>query len=74
LDEADGEIPYQIGESFVFFNAEETNERLDYSKQKIQAALDHLQERIAEIQKKHDQLKQSLYSKFGDNIGLETED
>lgn len=74
LDEADGPIAYQIGDSFVYFDADETNERLEYSKEQIQKALDGLQERIEEVQKKHDSLKASLYAKFGDNIGLETDE
>lgn len=74
IDESDGPIAYMIGESFVYFDSDEINERLEYSKEKIQTALDGLNERIVEIQKKHDQLKTSLYSKFGDNIGLEAEE
>ncbi|KAI6206819.1 putative bacteriochlorophyll 4-vinyl reductase [Aphelenchoides besseyi] len=74
LDETDGAVPFQVGESFVYFTPEETAERLEYSKDKIQKAIDDIQLRIEDTQQKHGELKASLYAKFGDNIGLETED
>lgn len=73
LDETDGNVPFQIGESFVLFTPEETSKRLEYSKDKIQSAIEELQKRITSIQVKHDSLKSSLYQKFGNNIGLESE-
>ncbi|KAI6239662.1 Prefoldin subunit 4-like protein [Aphelenchoides fujianensis] len=74
LDEADGSVPFQIGESFVYFTAEETAERLEYSKDKIQKAIDDLNTRIEETQRKYDGLKATLYGKFGNAIGLEVDE
>ena len=50
LDETDDNVPFQIGESFVFFTPTETVKRLEYSKEKIQNAIDELQKRIADTQ------------------------
>ncbi|KAI6206621.1 Prefoldin subunit 4 [Aphelenchoides besseyi] len=39
LDETDGAMPFQVGEPFANFTPEETAERLEYSKDKIQISL-----------------------------------
>lgn len=65
---------YQIGEVFVHFSSEETQERVEKAKLGVQEDLVRLRANSEEIKAILTNLKAKLYSRFGDNINLETED
>ena len=65
---------YQIGEVFVHFSNEETQERVEKAKLGVQEDLVKLRASSEEIKAILTTLKAKLYSRFGDNINLETED
>ncbi|KAL5467671.1 hypothetical protein EMCRGX_G031934 [Ephydatia muelleri] len=63
-----------IGEVFVHFSSEETQERVEKAKLGVQEDLVRLRANSEEIKAILTNLKAKLYSRFGDNINLETED
>ena len=67
-------VPYQIGEVFVHFSSEETQERVEKAKLDVQEDLVRLRASSVEIKAILINLKTKLYSRFGDSINLETED
>eukprot|EP00731_Ephydatia_muelleri_P025972 Em0018g72a len=64
----------EIGEVFVHFSSEETQERVEKAKLGVQEDLVRLRANSEEIKAILTNLKAKLYSRFGDNINLETED
>lgn len=62
---------YKIGDSFVSLPVSEVQEHLSASVEKIDAQVSAVEEKINNLHEEMQQLKASLYSRFGKQINLE---
>lgn len=74
LDEADDEIPYLVGEVFVYQSVEKTQECLEDAKSAKQKEIDDLKQKATDLKSTMNELKSQLYKKFGNHINLEAEE
>lgn len=70
LDE-DEKVQYKLGDVFVFLKVSKTLERVESDGKIINTKIDELESEIDTIDSQLNELKASLYSKFGKNINLE---
>eukprot|EP00741_Cyanophora_paradoxa_P021479 tig00021357_g20735.t1 len=66
-------VKYQMGEAFVDVKASVAQELVDKSKERVQGQVDTLVDSIASAKSKMEELKKTLYGKFGNAINLEEE-
>lgn len=67
----DEEVPYVIGECFVYLPKEQVEEKLEQGQRELQEQVDQLEEELKGIKVKMAELKTVLYGKFGNAINLE---
>ncbi|KAJ2597926.1 hypothetical protein GGF39_002851 [Coemansia sp. RSA 1721] len=70
LDE-DEPVLYKIGDAFVKIPLEDAQARLEKAKEDIDSCVDDLDSQITQISTEMDELKKTLYAKFGQAINLE---
>lgn len=69
--EGSGKIMLFIGESFVEASEEEVTEHCEKKQEEISQTISKLTKEEGEIVAKQNELKKTLYSRFGDSINLE---
>ncbi|CAJ0936907.1 unnamed protein product, partial [Mesorhabditis belari] len=74
LGDDDGQaIPYKIGQTFVHFDSDSINERLEKDKEQVETDVDEMKDKSKNLEEQMEKLKTNLYEKFGDHINLETD-
>ncbi|CAI4227542.1 unnamed protein product [Auanema sp. JU1783] len=74
LDSEDtASIPYKIGNTFIHLSEDDLNAKLETVKTELESDSDKKKEKSSGIAEELDQLKKTLYAKFGDRINLETD-
>jgi prefoldin subunit 4 len=73
LADEDEPVRYKIGDAFVHMNVTEATERIEKDSEKLGLQIEEVKQTIDNIQGKMNELKKSLYSKFGSAINLEKE-
>ncbi|KAG1248551.1 hypothetical protein G6F68_013751 [Rhizopus microsporus] len=73
LADEDEPVRYKIGDAFVHMNVTEATERIEKDSEKLGLQIEEVKQTIDNIQGKMNELKKSLYSKFGNAINLEKE-
>ncbi|CAI5448579.1 unnamed protein product [Caenorhabditis angaria] len=74
LDDADAaSIPLQIGLTFIHFDSDTLNDRLEKLKSEAEEVLGVKKARIDQVSSEMDNIRKVLYGKFGDRINLESE-
>ncbi|OJJ45569.1 hypothetical protein ASPZODRAFT_133407 [Penicilliopsis zonata CBS 506.65] len=71
LADEDELVPYKIGDSFFQLPLEEAQSLLSTSTDQIDSDVSRLEESLEEIREELQQLKVSLYARFGRSINLE---
>ncbi|KAJ8943789.1 hypothetical protein NQ318_012434 [Aromia moschata] len=74
LFDEDEQIPYLVGEVFIYQNTEKTQECLEEAKKRIQEEIDEVRSKSDEIRETMSDLKAHLYGKFGNHINLEADE
>ncbi|KAF7267449.1 prefoldin subunit 4 [Rhynchophorus ferrugineus] len=74
LFDDDEQIPYLIGEVFVYQDLDTTQKCLEDAKVKISDEISNLKSKSEEIKDQMTELKAHLYGKFGSHINLEADD
>ncbi|XP_056633093.1 probable prefoldin subunit 4 [Diorhabda sublineata] len=74
LFDDDEQIPYLVGEVFIFQNVEKTQKCLEETKNKIDEEIKHLKLKSSEVKETMSDLKSYLYGKFGSHINLEADE
>ncbi|CAG9767821.1 unnamed protein product [Ceutorhynchus assimilis] len=74
LFDDDEEIPYLVGEVFIYQNLEKTQKCLEEAKEKNEKEIAALHKKSDDIRDQMDELKGHLYGKFGSHINLEADD
>mmetsp|Transcript_11423 Transcript_11423/g.19938 ORF Transcript_11423/g.19938 Transcript_11423/m.19938 type:complete len:130 (-) Transcript_11423:511-900(-) len=69
----DDPVKYMVGDSFVNLTAAGATELLEELKSKLEKGVEQIDENISEIKRHMQQMKISLYAKFGTSINLEEE-
>ncbi|KAI9838122.1 MAG: hypothetical protein M1819_006278 [Sarea resinae] len=72
LADEDDLVPYKLGDSFVHLRLPEVQERLSSATDKIELDVTALEDKLGDIREEMQQLKVSLYARFGRSINLET--
>ncbi len=72
LDDSDA-VPFKIGDSFIEYNSDSVQQKIEAEKEKLQAEIKELLKREEDVNKEMAKLKVELYGKFGNNINLEPE-
>ncbi|KAJ5088604.1 hypothetical protein N7456_012220 [Penicillium angulare] len=72
LADEDELVPYKIGDSFFQLPLAEAQSMLSTSTEQIDTDVSKLEESIGELREELQQLKVSLYARFGRSINLET--
>ncbi|KAK2865477.1 hypothetical protein FQN49_003531 [Arthroderma sp. PD_2] len=74
LDLADEDIPvpYKIGDSFMSLPLSEAQDMLAASTEKIDKEVSEVEEKLGALKEETQELKISLYARFGKSINLET--
>ncbi|XP_065162648.1 probable prefoldin subunit 4 [Atheta coriaria] len=67
-------IPYLVGEVFVYQNLEKTKACLEEDKKAIQVEMDQLKEESNKTREIMSDLKSHLYGRFGSHINLEPDE
>ena len=70
LDE-DEKVQYKLGDVFVFITVEKALQRIESDNSTLSNKMESLESEIDSIDSQLNELKASLYSKFGKNINLE---
>lgn len=70
----DEQIPYLVGEVFIYQDIQKTQVCLEESKRKTETDIAGLKSKAAEIKELMSDLKSYLYGKFGSNINLEADE
>ncbi|KAG5894099.1 hypothetical protein JTB14_003955 [Gonioctena quinquepunctata] len=68
------QIPYLVGEVFIYHNVEKTQLALDEAKRKIDEEIKDLKVKSGDIKDTMSELKSHLYGKFGSHINLEADE
>ncbi|PGH28236.1 hypothetical protein AJ80_00127 [Polytolypa hystricis UAMH7299] len=72
LADEDELVPYKVGDSFISLPLEEAQSLLTAATEQIDEDVTKLEESMGEIKEELQQLKVSLYARFGRSINLET--
>ncbi|MCJ1421548.1 hypothetical protein MMC32_007912 [Xylographa parallela] len=72
LADEDDKIPYKIGDSFISLPLPQVQELLSSLTEKIEEGVSTVEEKLSEIREEMQQLKVTLYARFGRSINLET--
>ncbi|ETN68955.1 hypothetical protein RB195_003348 [Necator americanus] len=73
LDEEDNDsIPFRIGQTFVHFDSDSMTSKLDQLREETEQKIKQLTDENDSSQKEMENLKRTLYAKFGDRINLES--
>ncbi|MCJ1359000.1 MAG: hypothetical protein MMC33_009000 [Icmadophila ericetorum] len=72
LADEDSKVPYKIGDSFLSLPVPEVQEMLASSITKIEEEVSGIEEKLSGIREEMQELKVSLYARFGKSINLET--
>ncbi|KAK9502378.1 hypothetical protein O3M35_011164 [Rhynocoris fuscipes] len=68
------QVPFLVGEVFLFQNLENTQKSLAEAKEKIQEDIKAIQSKSAQLTETMLDLKTQLYAKFGNHINLEPDE
>lgn len=72
LIDEDELINYKITDNaFIKMKQEDVVEKLEKDNEQLDVAIDELESKIIEVDERLSELKEALYTKFGDNINLE---
>ncbi|XP_030768091.1 probable prefoldin subunit 4 [Sitophilus oryzae] len=74
LFDDDEQIPYLVGEVFIYQDLETTQKCLEEAKEKISAEITALNTKSVGIKDQMSELKAHLYGKFGSHINLEADE
>ncbi|KDR16741.1 probable prefoldin subunit 4 [Zootermopsis nevadensis] len=74
LADSDKNIPFFMGEVFIYHGIEQTQKMLDEAKSRVQSEIEDLELKCAELRSIMSDMKTQLYAKFGNHINLEAED
>nr|SVE75518.1 EOG090X0JBP [Daphnia dolichocephala] len=74
VEDESAPIPFVVGEVFVHFNMEETKEKLEEAKNKVNKDIEAIEAECTNIKAMMSDLKTQLYAKFGNSINLEAEE
>ncbi|CAG9858274.1 unnamed protein product [Phyllotreta striolata] len=74
LMDSDEQIPYLVGEVFIYQNVEKTEKCLDETKTKIEEEIKDLKSKADGVKENMGDLKSHLYGKFGSHINLEVDE
>nr|CAH7753746.1 unnamed protein product [Callosobruchus chinensis] len=74
LFDDDEQIPYLVGEAFIYQNVEKTQSCLADAKKNLENDIKDLKEKVSGVKDKMAELKIYLYGKFGNHIHLETDE
>lgn len=74
LVDSDENIPFFMGEVFIYHGMEQTQKMLDEAKSRVQSEIEDLESKCAELRDIMTDMKTQLYAKFGNHINLEAED
>ncbi|CAH1100647.1 unnamed protein product [Psylliodes chrysocephalus] len=74
LFDEDEQIPYEVGDVFIYQNVEKTKKCLEDTKTKIEEEIKNLKLKSSEIIETMSDLKLDLYGKFGSHINLEADE
>ncbi|CAH1114410.1 unnamed protein product [Psylliodes chrysocephalus] len=74
LFDEEEQIPYLVGEVFIYQNVEKTQKCLDDTKTKIHEEITDLKQKSCEVKETMSDLKSHLYGKFGSHINLEADE
>ncbi|XP_023026818.1 prefoldin subunit 4 [Leptinotarsa decemlineata] len=74
LFDDDEQIPYLVGEVFIYQNVEKTQLSLEEAKRKIEGEMNDVKMKSSEIKDTMSELKSHLYGKFGSHINLEADE
>ncbi|KAF3481239.1 prefoldin subunit 4 [Arthroderma uncinatum] len=72
LADEDVPVPYKIGDSFMSLPLSEAQDMLAASTEKIEKEVSEIEEKLAALKEEAQELKISLYARFGKSINLET--
>uniref|UniRef100_A0A7I4YR52 Prefoldin subunit 4 n=1 Tax=Haemonchus contortus TaxID=6289 RepID=A0A7I4YR52_HAECO len=74
LDDEDSQkIPFRIGQTFVHFDSDSLNTKLEQMKEATEKSIEELKAQNTSSQSEMENLKRTLYAKFGDRINLESD-
>ncbi|KAG1210115.1 hypothetical protein G6F69_005757 [Rhizopus microsporus] len=71
LADEDEPVRYKIGDAFVHISVSEAAEKIEKDSERLDLLIEETKQNIDNIQEKMDELKKSLYAKFGNAINLE---
>ncbi|CAO3680105.1 hypothetical protein G6F70_005844 [Rhizopus microsporus] len=71
LADEDEPVRYKIGDAFVHISVSEATEKIEKDSERLDLLIEETKQNIDNIQEKMDELKKSLYAKFGNAINLE---
>jgi len=74
LVDGDENIPFFMGEVFIYHGMEQTQKMLDEAKTRVQSEIKDLESKCADLRNIMSDMKTQLYAKFGNHINLEAED
>ncbi|CAH1962967.1 unnamed protein product [Acanthoscelides obtectus] len=74
LFDDDEQIPYLVGEVFIYQNVENTQSSLAEAKKNLENEIKELKDKASGVKDMMAELKICLYGKFGNHIHLETDD
>ncbi|CAH1173819.1 unnamed protein product [Phaedon cochleariae] len=68
------QVPYLVGEVFIYQNVEKTQKCLDDAKKRIQDDIKQFKEKSNGVKETMSDLRSHLYGKFGSHINLEADE
>ncbi|XP_018574529.1 probable prefoldin subunit 4 isoform X2 [Anoplophora glabripennis] len=74
LFDEDEQIPYLVGEVFIYQNTETTQDCLEEAKKRIEKEIKELKGKSNEVRDIMGELKSHLYGRFGSHINLEADE
>ncbi|CAO3701778.1 unnamed protein product [Rhizopus stolonifer] len=71
LADEDEPVRYKVGDAFIHVSVTEATERIEKDSEKYGLQIEEVKQNIDAVHQKMDELKKSLYAKFGNAINLE---
>ncbi|KAG1454700.1 hypothetical protein G6F56_007254 [Rhizopus delemar] len=71
LADEDEPVRYKVGDAFIHISVTEATERIEKDSEKYGLQIEEVKQNIDAVHQKMDELKKSLYAKFGNAINLE---